>query len=167
MSPALPRPLRDGDPIAEFDCGVAELNDWLAQRALSNDKRGITRTVVSIDHDTGKIAGFYSLSAWAVQRRTISGWLARNSPDPVPVILLGRLATSLDARGIGLGADLLTHAVRAAIVAAEILGARALVTEALDESAANFYRSQGLRQIAGREDLFALPLLSPKAPPGL
>jgi len=74
--------------------------------------------------------------------------LARNSPDPVPVILLGRLATSLDARGIGLGADLLTHAVRAANVAAEILGARALVTEALDESAANFYLSQGLRQIA-------------------
>ena len=114
--------------------------------------------MVSIDGDTGQIAGFYSLSAWAVERRTISGWLARNSPDPVPVVLLGQLATSVNARGIGLGADLLTHAVRAASLAASVIGARALVAEAIDDAAGNFYLAQGFRQVVGRTDLFALPL---------
>lgn len=114
--------------------------------------------MVSIDSDTGNIAGYYSLSAWAVDRRTISGCLARNSPDPIPVILLGQLATSTEARGIGLGADLLTHAVRAAHLAATVLGARALVAEAINDSAGEFYLYQGFKRIPGRIYLYALPL---------
>ena len=76
----------------------------------------------------------------------------------MPVILLGRLATDLTARGTGLGSDLLTHAIRSATTAASIVGARALVTEAMNAVAARFYLYEGLRQSAVRTDLFYLPL---------
>ena len=158
MRPSTPRPIRNDDKIANFRSGVAELDEWIFARSLSNEHRGISRTMVSIDEDTGEIAGFYSLSAWAIGRSTVSGWLARNSPDPIPVILLGQLATSLDARGIQLGEDLLTQAVRAAYLAAEVLGARALVAEAINDSAASFYLYQGFKKVPGRANLYALPL---------
>lgn len=128
------------------------------RRALDNEKRGDSRTYVSIDADTGQIAGYYSLAAWAIARHQAGGWLARNAPDPVSVILLGRLATSLAVRGTGLGRDLLTHAVRNATTAAHVTGARALVAEAIDERAAAFYRHEGLRPSAIRPDLLFLPL---------
>ena len=158
MNPLPPRPVSLADKVNDFDCGNLDINEWLAKRALNNERRGISRTMVSTGADTGQIAGFYSLSAWSIDRRTISGWLARNSPDPIPVILLGQLSTSIEARGIGLGVDLLTHAVNAAHLAASVLGARALVTEAIDDSAGEFYAHLGLIRVTGRKNLYALSL---------
>jgi len=93
-----------------------------------------------------------------VGRKHVGGWLARNAPDPVSVILLGKLAVDLAARHLGLGADLLTHAVRDATTVAGIVGARALVTEAIDEAAIRLYLRNNLRQSAVRADLLYLPL---------
>lgn len=76
----------------------------------------------------------------------------------MPVILLGRLAVDQVARGIGLGTDLLTHAVRGATLAADVIGARALVAEAINEGAAQFYLRAGLRRSAVRDDLLFMPL---------
>jgi len=158
MSVLEPRRLQPSDPIEHFDCGVEQLNQWLVRQALKNEEHGDSRTYVSVDDSTGHIAGYYSLASWAVGRRQSGGWLARNAPDPVPVILLGRLATDLAFRGTGLGLDLLTHAVRMATIAADVIGARALVAEALDETAAEFYVHAGLRRSVGRQDLLYLPL---------
>jgi len=74
------------------------------------------------------------------------------------VILLGRLATDLTARGIGLGGDLLTHAIRNATIVANVVGSRALVVEAINDAAVSFYLHAGLRQSAIRADLLYLPL---------
>ena len=158
MKPLAPRPISEADDAAGFDCGNDDLNAWLSHRALRSEQRGDARTYVSIDADSGQIAGFYAISAWSMDRRAVSGFLARNAPQAVSVILLGRLVTSLDARGIGLGADLLTHAIRQANVATSALGARALVTEAKDADAASFYAHMGMRPIAGQPDTFAMPL---------
>jgi len=158
MSVLKPRRVQADDPTGDFDCGVEQLNQWLASQALKNENHGDSRTYVAIDDGTGRIAGYYSLASWAVGRRQSGGWLARNAPDPVPVILLGRLATDLAFRGTGLGLDLLTHAVRMATVAADVIGARALVAEALDETAAEFYVHAGLRRSAIRQDLLYLSL---------
>ena len=62
------------------------------------------------------------------------------------------------SRGTGLGSDLLTHAIRNANLAASLVGARALVAEALDDRAAQFYLHAGLRRSAARSDLLFLPL---------
>jgi hypothetical protein len=80
------------DLVLDFDCAVESLNDWLARQAMRNEEHGDSRTYISIDADTSKIAGYYSLASWAVSRQQSGGWLARNAPEPVPVILLGRLA---------------------------------------------------------------------------
>jgi len=158
VKPREPRRIRADDPVDDFDCGVPSLTDWLAHQALRNEDRGDSRTYVSVDTDTSRIAGYYCLASWAVSREHSGGWLSRNAPDPVPVILLGRLAVDQAARGRGLGADLLTHAVRNATTAASLVGARALVVEAIDENAAQFYLHAGLRRSPARPDLLYLPL---------
>ena len=158
MNPLVPRPIDETDDTATFDCGNEALNTWLSKRALASERRGDARTYVSVDADTGHIAGFYAISAWSMDRRAIGGFLARNAPSAVPVILLGRLATSVDAHGTGLGQDLLAHAIRQAAVAATALGARALVTEAKDARAASFYEHMGMKPIIGQPGMFAVSL---------
>nr|WP_300148912.1 GNAT family N-acetyltransferase [Propionicimonas sp.] len=159
MRPDKPRPLRPEDPVTAFDCGNEALNAWLAGRAVRNEQRGDSRTYVSIDLDTGEIAGYYSLAAWSIAHAEVgSGWLARNAPDPVSVILLGRLAISVRARGLGLGRDLVADALHNARLGAGVLGARALVAEAIDETAEQFYAHLGFWQSSARCDLFAVRL---------
>ncbi|MDF1489890.1 GNAT family N-acetyltransferase [Tessaracoccus caeni] len=159
MRPARPRPVLPGDPVAAFDCGIDALNTWLAGRALRNERTGDSRTYISIDLDTGDIAGYYSLAAWSVSHDEIGGgWLLRNAPDPVSVVLLGRLAVSVDAQGIGLGRDLLADALANAQAGARVLGARALVAEAINEDAERFYTHAGLWRSKVRHDLFAARL---------
>jgi len=142
----------------DFDCGYESLNQWLANRAWTNQRHGDSRTYVSIDADTGQIAGFYALATRSMERTATSGWLARNAPDPIPLILLGQLATSLDARGRGLGASLFVDAVRRSQSAAQIVGARALFTEAIDDTAAAFYAHQGMKRLASAPHMLYLPL---------
>lgn len=160
MNPLAPRPINPTDDTATFDCGNEALNMWLSQRALVSERVGDARTYVSTDANTGLIAGLYAISAWSMDRRVIHGFLARNAPQAVSVILLGRLATSLDARGIGLGKDLLAHAIRQATIAADALGARALVTEAKDASATSFYEHMGMKPVIGQAGTFAIRMLA-------
>jgi GNAT superfamily N-acetyltransferase len=156
---ARPRPIDSQDPIGRFDCGNDVLNGWLAKRALRNEHSGDSRTYASIDVDTDRIAGYYSLAARSVTHAEIGGGrLAHNAPNPVSVVLLGRLAVSVDAQGLGLGRDLLSDALGNAQAGAEILGARALVAEAIDENAQRFYQHAGFWQSRVRQDLFAVRL---------
>ena len=159
MKPSRPRPIASEDVTAAFDCGNQALNDWLAHRALRNERSGDSRTYVSIDADAGEIAGYYSLAAWPITHQEVGGgWLARNAPDPVSVVLLGRLAVSLDAAGLGLGRDLVADALANARLGAAVLGARALVAEAIDPTAEQFYAHLGFWQSRVRHDLFAVRL---------
>jgi GNAT superfamily N-acetyltransferase len=159
VKPLLPRPIRRDDDVAGFDCGRPDLNSWLSNRALRSEKAGDSRAYVAVDAETGQVLGYYSLSAWTVAHRDIGGgWLKRNAPDPVSAVLLGRLGVQTTAQGLGLGRDLLADALRNAQAGAAVLGARALVAEALDEEAGRFYAHQGLWRSAVRENLFAAPL---------
>ena len=148
MRPAAPRPLDVADDVTAFDCGNEQLNMWLRRRAWTSQKHGDSRTYVSVDPGAERVAGFYSLATRSIERRSASGLLARNAPDPIPVILLGQLATGIEARGIGLGASLFIDAVRRSQAAAQVIGARALVTEAVDDHAAAFYRHQKMTPLA-------------------
>lgn len=159
MRPEKPRAIRADDPTATFDCGNDLLNTWLAQRAVRNEQRGDSRTYVSIDLDTRQIAGYYSLAAWSIAHvDTGGGWLSRNARDPVSVIFLGRLAVSIEAQGLGLGRDLVADALMNARIGSRVLGARALVAEAIDETAEQFYLRLGFWQSKVRHDLFAVKL---------
>ena len=134
-----PRPIRPEADVSRFDCGNTILNDWLRERALKSEATKDARTYV-VASDDGRVVGYYCLSAFCVVRASIGGgWLARNAPDPIPAVLLGRLAVDATCQGSGLGASLLADAIDNATRVAEHIGARALVVDAINETAHRFY----------------------------
>lgn len=143
MSFRSPRPLLRTDDVSTFDCGAASLNDWLRTRALKNETTGASRTFVSIDSETDAVAGYYCLSASSLLIDDAPGSVRRNMPDPIPVILIGRLAVDERFKGHGLGASLLQHAVLKGLEASRIVGARAFIVDALDDEAERFYSKFG------------------------
>ncbi|MEQ1735390.1 MAG: GNAT family N-acetyltransferase [Rhodoglobus sp.] len=145
MSLRSPRPLLPTDDASAFDCGAASLNDWLRSRALKNETTGASRTFVSIDGETDAVAGYYCLSASSLLMDDAPGNVRRNMPDPVPVILIGRLAVDQAHKGMGLGASLLQHALLKGLEASRIVGARAFIVDALDDDAERFYSKFGFK----------------------
>lgn len=132
-----PRPIGAHDVVAEFDGGQPSLDEYLRRRALANHAEGASRCFVTCRD--GRVVGFYALASAAVQRAGAPGRVRRNMPDPVPVILLSRLAIDRKEQGRGLGAALLRDAITRAVAAAEIIGVRALLVHALHEQARAFY----------------------------
>lgn len=149
----VPRQLEPGDQIEEFECGVALVDDWVRKRAAFARKAGTA--VVYATFCDGVLAGFYSLSSQSIMRDAVPGWIVRNSPEQIPVILLGMMGVDKRFQGCGLGRDLLLDAVhRAESVAAQI-GARALVVDPVDDSSNAFYAAHGFRCIPGSDRMFA------------
>jgi GNAT superfamily N-acetyltransferase len=138
-----PRPLKAGDIASEFDCGNDDLNRWLRAWARHNEARGASRTFVTVTDDTEHVAGFYCLAASSLVRADAPGALSRNMPDPIPVVLIGRLAVDRRHAGRGLGTSLLAHAVRQSVRVAETIGMRAVIVHAKDERAVSFYERFG------------------------
>ena len=153
-----PEPLASRHDISRFSSGVPALDAWLQGKARLNEARGGARTYVACDGD--RVVGFYSLAASAVQRSRVSSRVGRNMPDPVPVILLGQLAVDEAWRGRRLGSDLLVDAGRRARSAAGIVGARAVVVQAIDERARAFYGRFGFRAFSDREPLMLILRMS-------
>ena len=143
MSFRSPRPLLAADTVSTFDCGAESLNDWLRTLALKNETTGASRTFVSIDSETDTVAGYYCLSASSLLLEAAPGSVRRNMPDPIPVILIGRLAVDQVFKGKGLGASLLQHALLKGLEASRIIGARAFIVDALDDDAERFYSKFG------------------------
>ena len=138
-----PEPLTSVHQVAEFVCGEAVLDEWLKQRGLKNQALGAARTFVVCQKDTKQVAGYYALATGSVNHTEATGSLRRNMPDPIPVIILARLAVDVSFRGAGLGADLLHDAVLRCYRVAENIGVRAIMVQALTEEAKNFYIHHG------------------------
>lgn len=153
-----PRSLAAGDRFVTFDCGEPSLNEWLRSRALKNESVGASRTFVSIDKSSGDVAGYYCLSAGSLALENSPGRLRRNMPDPVPILLIGRLAVDVRFTGVGLGTSLLQNAVLKGVEASRIVGARSFVVDALNDDAARFYRAFGFEPMppAAKRAIFLL-----------
>ncbi len=139
-----PEPLSSEHRLDTFDCGEPSLDEWLRRRALGNQASGASRTFVVADA-SGRVVGYYALAAGAVSHETATSAVRRNMPDPVPVLVLGRLAVDRQAQGIHLGAALLQDAVKRAVSVAEDAGVRALLVHALGERAKRFYEHYGFQ----------------------
>lgn len=142
MQLAAPEPLSIGHRIEAFDCGEPALDEWLRKRALGNQSSGASRTFVVADA-SGRVMGYYALAAGAVALETATSAVRRNMPDPVPVLVLGRLAVDRHAQGMKLGAALLQDAVKRAIGVSADAGIRAVLVHALSEPAKQFYLHYG------------------------
>lgn len=132
-----PRPIAGEDDLAQFDSGEPFLDDWLRKRAVTNHATGASRTFVTTRED--RVVGFYALATGAVSRIEAPKRVGQGQPDPVPVILLGRLTVDRKEQGHGLGAHLLRDAIIRAVQAAAIIGVQALLVHALHECAKAFY----------------------------
>jgi len=138
-----PEPLAPEHELESFASGVAPLDEWLKRRARRNEVEGASRTFVCC---AGKrVVGYYSLAASSVMHDAATGRVRRNMPDPVPALLLGRLAVDQAWQGQGLGADLLQDAVLRTLTAAEMVGIRAILVHAISEDAKSFYEKHGFR----------------------
>lgn len=153
-----PEPLSSYHQLAEFASGEAVLDDWLKQRGLKNQALGAARTFVVCIADTKQVAGFYSLATGSVNHVEATGSLRRNMPDPIPVIILARLAVDASFRGQGLGADLLHDAVLRCYRVAENIGVRAIMVHALTEEAKSFYLHHGFKASQTQERTLFLKL---------
>jgi GNAT superfamily N-acetyltransferase len=139
-----PEPLGASHLLDDFDCGEAMLDDWLRRRALSNQQSGASRTFVVAD-ENGRVRGYYALAAGAISHQLASGGVKRNMPDPVPVMVLARLAVDRRAQGLHLGAALLRDAVLRAVAVSRNAGVRALLLHALHEKARQYYEHHGFQ----------------------
>lgn len=146
MSLALgpPQPLTTLHQFDAFDCGEPVLDNWLKQRATSNQASGASRTfvVTGVDH---RVYGYYAIAAGAVSHVAATSSVKRNMPDPVPVIVLARLAVDRAAQGIDPGAALLQDAVSRAVAVSHNAGVRALLVHALHDRARQFYEHYGFQ----------------------
>ncbi len=141
MLPA-PQLLTAKHVVSEFDCGVPSLDEWLRRRALVNQSKGASRTYVV--SDTDRVVAFYALAASAVASGAAPGRFKRNMPEPIPVVVLGRLAIARSHQGRGLGRALFQDAAQRVIHASEAIGIRGLLVHAISDEAKSFYLSLGL-----------------------
>jgi predicted N-acetyltransferase YhbS len=140
---AAPEALASHHELDTFQSGVATLDEWLKRRARRNEADGASRTfVLCADR---RVVGYYGLAAGSVLHTAATGKVRRNMPDPVPALLLARLAVDQAWHGRGLGADLLSDAISRAIGAAETIGVRAILVHAISDGAKAFYEKHGFR----------------------
>lgn len=151
-----PRKLQPLDSLDGFSCSVEKIDKWVAKYAMKAERRGtaVVYETFAAD-DESRCAGVYSLSAHSMDRGSLTGWLTRNAPNQIPVILLGMLAVDSRYAGRGLGTQLLLDAYKRARSAASVIGARALVIDPLGDSVVSFYEQYGFKKIPGSNRLYA------------
>ncbi|WP_027996333.1 GNAT family N-acetyltransferase [Simplicispira psychrophila] len=142
MSLLAPEPLAAHHDTTAFACGVESLDHWLKQRALKNQATGASRTFVVVCEGR-RVRAYYALASSAVAPDMATGRLRRNMPDPIPVVVLGRLAIDQSLQGSGIGRALVRDACLRVVAAADAIGIRGLIVHALSPAAQNFYERVG------------------------
>lgn len=154
-----PNALKAGHDFSAFDCGRDEINYWLNTWAREATEADTARVYV-VCRGPKKVIGFYALAAGGVAREEAPGALRRNCPDPIPVVILAVLGVDKSEQKQGIGQDLLSDAMRRAIQAAKIIGARALLVHALDAKTAEYYIDHGFRPYDKKQETLYLTMKS-------
>ncbi|EMK3529625.1 GNAT family N-acetyltransferase [Pseudomonas aeruginosa] len=146
MPLSAPQPLAAHHDIQSFSSGVDSLDQWLKRRALKNQTTGASRTFVVCEDK--RVLAYYALASSAVISAEASGRFRRNMPDPIPVVVLGRLAVDQSLQGQGFGRALVQDAGRRVIQAADAIGIRGMLVHALSPEAKAFYERIGFEPSA-------------------
>ena len=161
MSITAPCHLEEKHNCELFHCGEPALDAWLKNRALKNEVAGASRTYV-ITH-ANDVVGYYSLAVGSVGHAFVPGRIRRNMPDPIPIMLLARLAVDTSLQRQGIGRALLRDAILRTEQAAHIAGIRCILVHAHDERARHFYTSCGFTASPMNELTLMLSLSSVRA----
>jgi GNAT superfamily N-acetyltransferase len=136
-----PEPLAEAHELNDFFSGVSSLDDWLKRRARANQVSGASRTFVAAD--SHKVVGYYALASGAIAAAGSVGRFRRNMPDPIPVVVLGRLAVDRSQQGRGLGRALFRDCALRVAHAADTIGIRGIIVHAISDQAKAFYQALG------------------------
>jgi predicted N-acetyltransferase YhbS len=136
-----PRPLTDHHELGDFDSGEPSLDDWLRRRARANQASGASRTYVVSQEK--RVVGYYALASGALTPAAAPGRFRRNMPDPIPVAVLARLAVDRAWHSRGVGRALFRDAALRVANAADAIGIRGIVVDAISEGAKAFYLALG------------------------
>jgi len=139
-----PSPINADQDLANFDCGNKSLNEWLTKRALKNNATGASRCFVL--NSGVDVIGYYCLSAGAISHEAALKSMRRNMPDPLPVLLLGRLAVDKRYHNKGIGQALLRDAMLRAVNVSGDAGVFAILVHAISDQARQFYLSRGFAE---------------------
>jgi GNAT superfamily N-acetyltransferase len=138
-----PVPLSPDHDLDPFQSGVEALDDWLKRLARHNEEQSGSRTFILRAGQL--VVGYYSIAAGSLLPGAATGRVRRNMPNPIPVVILGRLAIDRAWRGKGVGGDLLRDAVLRVVSAADVIGVRAILVHAISLDAKAFYERHGLK----------------------
>ena len=141
MMPAASIPLTKEHEVAGFTCGIPSLDTWLKTRAFKNQMTGASRTYVVCEGT--RVVAYHALAAGAVAISAAPGAFRRNMPDPIPIVVLGRLAVDTPHQGLGYGRALVRDAACRVIQAAATIGIRGMIVHALSPQAKAFYECVG------------------------
>jgi GNAT superfamily N-acetyltransferase len=136
-----PEPLSGDHRIDTFDSGEPVLDDWLRRRSLANQASGASRTYVV--SEASRVVAYYALASGAIAQAGVPGKFRRNMPDPIPVVVLARLAVDRGYQGRGLGRAIFRDAAGRVVHAADTIGIRGIVVHAISEEARKFYIALG------------------------
>ena len=136
-----PVPLSSQHQTEQFSCGVESLDAWLKRRAHKNQLQGASRTYVVCQGD--RVIAYYAIASGVVTCNEATGRLRRNMPDPIPVVVLGRLGVDRSVHGQGLGRALVRDAAMRILQASDVIGIRGMTVQALSDDAKVFYEHMG------------------------
>jgi GNAT superfamily N-acetyltransferase len=153
-------PLSNQHDRKSFDYGEQSLNQYLYSYASQDVRRRVNRVfVASTQNATRQVIGYYSLSAGSLEAADLPEELRRRLPKyPVPVVLLGRLAVAKSHQGDGIGSILLGDALQRVAEASQVMAVYAVVVDALNNQAADFYRQFGFIPLPGQPRKLFLPM---------
>lgn len=142
--------------LDEFRSGVPTLDDWLLRRARPNQVTGASRAFVTCDCE--RVVGYYALATSAIACGDTTGRMRRNMPDPIPVVVLARLAVDMAHQGRKIGRGLMRDAAMRVLAAAGEIGIRGLVVHAISEEAKAFYLDLGMLPSPTNEMTLMIPV---------
>ncbi len=155
-------PLSSAHNRPDFRCGVASLDNYLKKQAKQDVKRRISRAFVATTPESpSTVVGYYTLSALSIELEQLPEEVARKLPrHPIPAALIGRLAVSEHAQGLGVGKMLLMDAIKRTLGVSDDIAIYAMVVDAIDEQAEHFYQQFGFSLLPSGSRRLFLPLKS-------
>lgn len=151
-----PEPLKAHHDLSQFECGKPTLDQWLRSHAMANEGTS-SRTFVVCD-DGATVVGYYTLATGSVARTEVPRRIRHNLPNPVPIMVLGRLAIDRRCQGLKLGSALLREAMLRTLRVSEQAGVRALIVHAIDDEAVAFYTRYGFQIFPPETRTLLLPV---------
>ena len=146
MGITAPELLNDEHALSLFSCSNQALDVWLVKKAIMSQKKNNAKVYVVTDSVTEQVVGYYAIAMGSVQRDHAISALRRNSPNPIPMVVLARLAVHKEYHGKGIGVGLLKDCVRRSAHAMNVVGGAGVLVHAIDETAKRFYSKFGFSE---------------------